>query len=468
MRQTIRSLTVVLVIVAGSAMAGNSAIPVAALSAGTFTVQLTDQSAFTEPAPVLTRRQREVFMNGRSIFNRQWASIKSLNGDWGLGPTFIADRCSACHLRNGRGHPPASTDEQLLSMLVRVSVPGSSEHGGPKPHPDYGDQLQNRSLDGSNVDLAHDGYPIPHEADVYLDWEEQTVALADGETASLRKPKLRIENPAFGSLDGVMTSLRVAQPLVGVGFLDAVPEETILALARAQQKHGINGRANYVRDDIAQKTALGRYGWKANVPSLRQQSAGAALGDMGVISNLYPQQNCPPVQTFCAKMLPGNVPELADMELDALVLWLQGLAVPAPRNFEDAQAQRGAQLFAEAQCSVCHTPEMKTGPFEALPQLSNQTFHAYTDLLLHDMGDGLADGRPDFQAGPRDWRTPPLWGLGLTQTVTGRFTLLHDGRARNVTEAILWHGGEAKASRDTFAAMPRQDREALVKFVEAI
>jgi CxxC motif-containing protein (DUF1111 family) len=463
-----RNWFAVLVCIAGTAMAGAVAIDEASLSAGTFTVTLTDHTAYSEPAPVLDRKQREIFMAGRSVFHRQWASIKSLNGDWGLGPTFIADRCVACHVNTGRGHPPSTPDEQLLSVLVRVSVPGENTHGGPKPHPNYGDQLQNRSLDGSNIDLAHDGYPVPHEANLYIDWEEHSVTLADGETVNLRRPKLRIEHAAFGPIDNVMTSLRVAQPLVGIGFLDSVPEETILALARDQKAQGVNGRPNYVWDDIGQRAALGRYGWKANVPNLAQQVAAAALGDMGVISNLYPEQDCPPIQIVCANMLPGNFPELADMEVDALVLWLRGLAVPAQRNVADPQVQHGAKLFDEARCSVCHVPELKTSDFPALPQLSNQTFRAYTDLLLHDMGEGLADGRPDFKASPRDWRTPALWGLGLSETVTGQSTLLHDGRARNVTEAILWHGGEAQASRDAFAKMSKVQRDALVKFVESI
>jgi CxxC motif-containing protein (DUF1111 family) len=209
-----RNWFAVLVCIAGTAMAGAVAIDEASLSAGTFTVTLTDHTAYSEPAPVLDRKQREIFMAGRSVFHRQWASIKSLNGDWGLGPTFIADRCVACHVNTGRGHPPSTPDEQLLSVLVRVSVPGENTHGGPKPHPNYGDQLQNRSLDGSNIDLAHDGYPVPHEANLYIDWEEHSVTLADGETVNLRRPKLRIEHAAFGPIDNVMTSLRVAQPLV--------------------------------------------------------------------------------------------------------------------------------------------------------------------------------------------------------------------------------------------------------------
>jgi CxxC motif-containing protein (DUF1111 family) len=459
----------VLLLAAGGFAIGAGGVDDAALSAGSFTIQRFDSKAFSEPAPVLTHKQRQTFMAGRSVFNRQWASVNSLNGDWGLGPTFIADRCSACHVNSGRGNPPKLADEQLLSMIVRLSIPGTDEHGGPKPHTSYGDQFQNRSMDGRNVDLAYAGTPVPNEADLFLDWEEQTVAFADGETVTLRKPKLRIENLKFGELGGdTMLSLRIAQPLVGAGFLDAVAEETILSIAERQRAQNFNGRTNRVWDAVNKRMALGRYGWKANVPSLKQQIAAAALGDMGVNSNLYPEQNCPPVQTICAKQLPGNFPEIIDHEIDALELWLQGLAVPARRDAADPGVRRGAELFAGAQCAVCHVPELKTGKFSNLPQLSDQVFHAYTDLLLHDMGEELADGRPDFAAGPRDWRTPALWGLGLSQTVSGSTAMLHDGRARNVSEAILWHGGEAENARKAFRNMTRQERADLVRFVEAI
>jgi len=459
----------VLLLAAGGFAAGGDAIDDATLSAGSFTIRRFDRQAFSEPAPVLTLKQRQTFMVGRNVFNRQWASVNSLNGDWGLGPTFIADRCSACHVNSGRGVPPQSSDEQLLSMLVRLSIPGSGEHGGPKPHPHYGDQIQNRSLDGRSVDLAYAGTPVPNEADLFLDWEEHTVAFADGETVLLRKPKLRIENLKFGELgDGTMLSLRMAQPLVGIGFLEAVPEEALLAIAQKQRALNFNGRPNRVWDAVHKRMALGRFGWKANVPSLKQQIAAAALGDMGVNSNLFPEQNCPPVQVVCSKQLPGNFPEIIDHEIDAVELWLQGLAVPARRDVADSGVKRGAELFAGAQCAVCHVPELRTGRFSNLPQLSDQVFHAYTDLLLHDMGEELADGRPDFAAGPRDWRTPALWGLGLSQTVSGSTAMLHDGRARNVSEAILWHGGEAESAREAFRNMTRQERADLVRFVEAI
>ena len=459
----------VLLLVAGALAIGADAVEDPTLSAGSFTIRRFDDQAFSEPASVLTAKQRQLFMAGRSVFKRQWASVNSLNGDWGLGPTFVADRCSACHVNTGRGSPPPSSGEQLLSMLVRLSIPGIGEHGGPQPHPHYGDQFQNRSLDGRNVDLAYAGAPVPNEADLFLDWQERIVAFADEETVMLRKPTLRIENLKFGDLDSsVMTSLRIAQPLVGIGFLEAVPEETILAIARKQRAQNFNGRPNRVWDAVNRRMALGRFGWKANVPTLKQQIAAAALGDIGVNSHLYPEQNCPPVQTVCAKLLPGNVPEIIDHEIDALELWLQALAVPARRDVNDASVRRGAELFATAQCAVCHVPELRTGRFPKLPQLADQVFHAYTDLLLHDMGDELADGRPDFAAGERDWRTPALWGLGLSQTVSGSTAMLHDGRARTVAEAILWHGGEAGNSRETFRNMRKDEREALVKFVESI
>jgi CxxC motif-containing protein (DUF1111 family) len=266
-----------------------------------------------------------------------------------------------------------------------------------------------------------------------------------------------------------MTSMRIAQPLQGLGLLEAVPESALLAIAEEQRGVGINGRLNWVRDDVHQRMATGRFGWKANQPSIRQQIAAASLADMGLTTRMYRQQNCPPVQKLCAMQTPGNDPEVAWTDWDELELWTRALAVPARRNAEDPQVWRGEQLFAQARCAVCHVPTLRTAAnFTGMTQLANQTIHPYTDLLLHDMGEDLADGRPDFKAGPRDWRTPPLWGLGLSQTVNGSTAMLHDGRGRTVTEAILWHGGEAAASRDAFARMHKSDRAALVRFVESL
>ncbi len=217
--------------------------------------------------------------------------------------------------------------------------------------------------------------PVPPEADIFLDWEERTVTFPDGATVELRSPKLRIENLNFGPLGAdIMTSTRIAQPIFGLGLLEAVSEQTLLDIARKQDALGFNGRPNYVWDSINQRAALGRFGWKANQPSLKQQIVSAAIGDMGVASKFSPEQNCPPVQDVCARHLPGNDPELGTSEIDTLELWLHGLAVPARRNVNDPEVRRGAALFSSAQCAVCHVPELKTGKFQKLPQLSGPGF----------------------------------------------------------------------------------------------
>ncbi len=435
-----------------------------------FLVNRADSEAYAQPLPSLTYKQQQIFMAGRGHFNRRWVIFGVAAGDWGLGPTFIADRCSACHVGGGRGVPPSQPTEQLSSMLVRISLPGVDEHGAPRPVPHYGDQLQNRALQGQSFELSYSDKPVPEEAHVYLDWLESNVTLADDTPVDLRKPVVRIENLNFGALpDDTQLSLRIAQPIFGMGLLEAVPEQTLREIAARQQARGFNGRTNTVWDEINKRPALGRFGWKANQPSVRQQIAAAFLGDMGVTSSLYVEQNCPPPQDLCAHEVPGNRPELIDPDWNDLELWTLGLAVPAPRNLALPEVQRGATLFKDAQCDVCHVPTLRTADqFDRLPQLAKQTINAYTDLLLHDMGDELADGRPDFAAGPRDWRTPPLWGLGLSQVVSGSSALLHDGRARNVTEAIMWHGGEGAASREAFGRMTKDQRAALLAFLTSI
>jgi CxxC motif-containing protein (DUF1111 family) len=260
-----------------------------------------------------------------------------------------------------------------------------------------------------------------------------------------------------------------------------VPEPTILALAKEQERLGVSGRPNYVWDVENETVALGRFGWKANQPSLRQQTAGAFHGDIGATTFIFQEENCPPVQRACLDIpsaskcggqggCEGNTfrPEVVPSRLTNITFYLQALAVPARRNAGDAEVKRGEALFAQANCAACHVPALKTGPKPALRAAADLTIYAYTDLLLHDMGEELADHRPDFKADGREWRTAPLWGIGLLRTVNGHSDLLHDGRARNVTEAILWHGGEAEKSREAFRAMGKADRDALVKFVESL
>jgi CxxC motif-containing protein (DUF1111 family) len=462
-------LVLAAVALGGFAQSGDT-IDDAQLSAGRLTLARFDEHAFSEPAPFLTYKERQRFMRGRVHFNQRWVQAPSIGGDWGLGPTFITNKCSNCHIGGGRGAPPERADEAPIALLARLSLPGVGAHGEPLPHPVYGDQIQNFGLMGQDRDDTFLGDRVPPEIDWFVDWVVvRTETLADGTTVELRQPKLRVAKAWFGPLgDDTQVSLRITQPIFGLGLLEAIPDSALDAIAQQQAEHGMQGRRNRVRDDIGKTTAFGRFGWKANQPSIRQQIAAAFAGDLGVTSSLYIEMNCPPAQVDCAEQPPGNQPELIDSNWDELVFWTQALAVPARRNTGDPRFARGETLFAQAKCAVCHVPELVTGSYPALPSLEGQRVRAYTDLMLHDMGPGLADGRPDFLASPQDWRTPPLWGLGLSKTVSKTTAMLHDGRARDATEAILWHGGEATPSREAFRRLPKADRDALLFFLDSI
>jgi CxxC motif-containing protein (DUF1111 family) len=441
------------------ALAAGSSLDAVILSGGAFTVEIESERAYQQPAPILDADQLAQFVEGGKGFAQHWVVAPSILGLWGRGPTSNAEACTDCHENGGRGRPPEDATQPMHSMLVRLSIPGADPHGGPKPHHVYGDQLQNEGILGR----------VPPEGDPRLRWEMRSVALADGEIVQLRASALELQKLNFGPLGPeVMTSARVAPALIGVGLLDAVAEDTIRAIAAGEQAKGLRGRPNVVWDVINGREALGRFGYKANQPSVEQQIVAAYHADLGVTSRWFPEENCTEVQLECLAEPPGGHPELPEAFLDPVLLYARGLAVPARRDVGDALVKRGEALFALARCDGCHLPTLVTGDYRALPALSGQTIHPYTDLLLHDMGEGLADGRPDFRAGPRDWRTAPLWGLGLARTVNGNESLLHDGRARNLTEAILWHGGEAQTAREAFRSMPKADREALLAFLSSL
>jgi CxxC motif-containing protein (DUF1111 family) len=276
---------------------------------------------------------------------------------------------------------------------------------------------------------------------------------------------------SYGELSGsLLFSPRVAQQLIGLGLLEALDENTILSFTDENDvnRDGVSGRANYVYDFINKKTSIGRFGWKANQPSLRQQISSAFLGDMGLTTNMFSDENCTSAEQDCQKATTGGIPEVDESKLEKIIFYDATLAVPARRSVKDPQVLFGKKLFLQAKCDNCHKTKMTTGPHPSIPELSNQTIRPYTDLLLHDMGEALADGRPDFQATGQEWRTPPLWGIGLIKTVNKHTFLLHDGRARNIEEAILWHGGEGETSKQAFIKMPAEEREALIKFLESL
>ncbi len=419
----------------------------------------TTQDAYTQPLPGLTFEQHGDFAVGNSFDGDDWVIAPSSTAQRdGLGPLYNATSCSSCHARDGRGQPPPDGME-MLSMLVRLSVPGTDAHGGPLGEPSYGTQFQPRSIPG-----------VPSEGSTRLTWEETPGTYADGSAFSLRAPHLAFSTLGYGPMQAdTMFSVRVATPQFGLGLLEAVSEADVLANAdEGDANHdGISGRPNRVWDSIAGVLALGRFGWKANQPSLRQQTAAAMLGDIGLSSSIDPDQSCTHVETACASAPDGGSPELTDTILDLLVFYGQTLAVPARRSVGDPAVVRGRALFRDAGCAECHVPSFTTGASD-LPALSHQHIWPYTDLLLHDMGDGLADHRPDYEASGSEWRTPPLWGIGLSMTVNRHDLLLHDGRARGFEEAILWHGGEAEAAREAFRSMSADDRSALVRFLRSL
>ena len=431
-----------------------------ALSGGAATVSATTRQAFGQPLPHMTPDQETQFFVGNSFFNRNWVSAPSSTTTRdGLGPLFNARSCSACHLHDGRGRPPAP-GEDMLSMLVRLSIPGRDVQRGVVPEPTYGDQLNGRALPG-----------VPPEGRAVVTYEEIAGTYGDGESYSLRKPTYTFVDLNYGPMHPeTLLSPRVAQAMIGLGLLEAVPAEALMDLADPEDGDGdgVSGRPNRVWDKVRQQTVPGRFGWKANQPTVAQQVAGAFLGDIGITSSLFPFENCPPGALECREALNGGSPELSSRLLGHVVFYSRTLAVPARRDPDRPDVRRGRQLFEAAQCGACHTPTLRTGEVPGLPDLSRQMIHPYTDLLLHDMGAGLADGRPDFEATGSEWRTPPLWGIGLVQTVNRHTYFLHDGRARNLAEAILWHGGEAEASKEHFRRLPRADREALLQFLRSL
>ena len=438
--------------------------PGEALAGGETTVFDAGAHAFSLAARNLADEHETAFFVGNSFFNKNWVTApSSTTARDGLGPTFNARSCSGCHFEDGRGRPPLDEDEPMLSMLVRLSIPGEGEQGQPLDEPNYGGQLQPDAIEG-----------VPAEGRVIVHWAELPGSYADGEAYSLRVPTLEFVDLAFGPLaDEVLTSPRVAQQMIGLGLLEALPEATILGFADPDDDDGdgISGRPNHVWDPITQASILGRFGWKANQAGLRQQTAGAFLGDIGISSSLHGEQNCPAPQLECAAAITGSEagsPELSEDLLADVTAYSRLLAVPARRDVDDPEVLAGREHFHAFGCADCHVPRLETGVLEGFPEVSNQVIWPYTDLLLHEMGEGLADGRPDFEAEGDEWRTPPLWGIGLFAIVNDHTFYLHDGRARDLAEALLWHGGEAEAAKQAFVEASASDRAALLRFLDSL
>jgi len=424
------------------------------LSGGSQTVFDAGSGAYSHQFPTLSARSAFNHGVGDGSFEATFVTSPAPVNS-GLGPVFNNVSCASCHIADGRGRPPIS-NEILTSMLVRISILGEDQHGGPNPAPGFGGQLQQRSIYGSQA-----------EADVAISYVETSGFFSDGTTYSLRQPTIQLNNPYTSLPAGYMLSGRVAPPVFGMGLLEAIDEETINALSDEFDSNGdgISGRPNQVWDALKKQKTIGRFGWKAGNPTVIQQTAGAYNEDMGITNFIFPIESSHGQSQFDAL---DDDYELSDSLLYANAFYTQTLAVPARRNIDKPEVIRGKELFKQAKCSGCHTPMIRTETNVAFPEVSNQIIFPYTDLLLHDMGPELADNRPEFLANGQEWRTSPLWGIGLTELVNGHSNYLHDGRARNLMEAILWHGGEGQQSRDFVKHLNKSDRESLLAFLKSL
>lgn len=433
-------------------------------------------TAFSFPSANLSFEEQRDFLLGNGLFEKFWVSSPaSTQASDGLGPLFNARSCQGCHLRDGRGHPPRAGEEPV-ALFLRLSVPPETEAERTMldegralvlPEPTYGTQFQTFAVQG-----------LPAEGRLRVSYAEKPVTLADGTEVSLRVPTYEMTDLGYGPMrPDVMVSPRVAPQMIGLGLLEAIHPGDILARADPEDADGdgISGRASLRRDAQTGEWVLGRFGWKASEPTVRSQSAGAFAGDIGISSPDVPKPfgDCMPAQTACFDLPTGEQAHLGESEAPDPVMALvdfysRNLAVPARRDVDAPEVLTGKALFSDLGCASCHTPKYVTSRKAAQPGHRFQLIWPYTDLLLHDMGEGLADHRPAGSASGREWRTPPLWGIGLTELVSGQESYLHDGRARTLEEAILWHGGEGQAARDGYAALEKADRDALIRFLKSL
>mgnify|MGYP003640790505 FL=1 len=437
------------------------------------------RNAFTHYSANMAFEKRLDFKLGEALFQRLWvtAPTRTKAAD-GLGPLFNSRACNGCHIRNGRGHPVDENDpgSGATSMLLRLSIPPQNtdqlrDHLNGKvatiPDPVYGGQFQDFSVPG-----------IPAEGRVTVTYKTVPVDLEGGETVTLRKPTYGMTNLAYGPLHAdIMVSPRLAPPMIGLGLLEAISDDTLLARADPQDadNDGISGRVNYVWDLAKDDLAIGRFGWKAGMPTLDQQNQNAFQFDIGLSTPLYPNGSgdCTEAQTLCRNAPNGNSPEFENLEAhsqitDLVLYYARNIAPPVRINAGDADVIAGQKIFNVIGCAACHTPRYELPERADLPEQSGQVIWPYSDLLLHDMGDGLADHRPESQASGREWRTPPLWGIGRAKEIDDRAQFLHDGRATTILEAVLWHGGEATPARDAVTKLPPSDRSKLLAFLKSL
>ncbi len=463
-------------------------------------ISITSSESYSKPSSNITASRKGSFFIGNAFFRQPWViAPASTDSRDGLGALFNVAACQSCHVKDGRGHAPMTSDDDADSLLIRLAMPATTDKQRQQlqnsliekvAHPMYGGQLQDRGIQG-----------VPAEARIAVQWTDKPVTFADGHIETLRAPTFNLTSPGYGAFDEeLMVSPRVALPMIGLGLLDQIPDADIKKQAISINKNSINknsakndssdisGKFNLVMDPQTGKVALGRFGWKAGQTKLITQNQSAFNEDMGLTSNIRPNESCMPTQTACIKATTGadeqgngKPPvEVSDEVAKFVEFYTRNLAVPHRRGADDKLVLAGKKRFYDMGCQSCHTPRYQ------LPKTDDdhieqhgQVIYPYTDLLLHDMGDDLADRtiagklpsknlQVEFLANSYEWRTPALWGIGLAQTVDPQATFLHDGRARTLMEAVLWHSGEAKKQQKKVLMLDKQGRAELNAFLQSL
>lgn len=453
-------------------------------------IAITSSESYSKPASNISASRKGNFFIGNAFFKQPWViAPASTDSRDGLGALFNVAACQSCHIKDGRGHAPVNGEDNADSLLIRLAMPAVNEEQRKALsqsqiekiiHPVYGGQLQDRGVQG-----------VPAEATIKVTWTEMPVTFEDGHVVNLRRPSFQLENPGYGPFDPeLMVSPRVALPMIGLGLLEYIPEQAIKRQADSKDKDqdGISGKYNWVIDPETGKKALGKFGWKAGQTRLITQNMSAFNEDMGLTSHIRPVESCTKNQPECLKTPTGaddqgdgKPPvEVSDEVAKFVEFYTQNLAVPDRRMADDKTVLAGKKRFYDIGCQNCHTPryQLPKGSDNNLEQ-HGQVIYPYTDLLLHDMGEDLADrtiagklpskeAQVEFLATSYEWRTPALWGIGLAQTVDSQATFLHDGRARTLMEAVLWHGGEAQSQKQKVLKLDKKGREELQAFLNSL
>lgn len=439
------------------------------LPGGQMTAVRLSHRTFVEPGRNMQSMEKLEFFTGFSLFRDPWVIAPSSTTDRdGLGPLFNTRSCISCHTVGGRGPLPEEGESKPSALVIRL---GATEQTQPMIDPVYGGQIQPRAIHITSVDMQQ---KLPGEAQLILKYLSLTGSYADGSEYNLQQPRYQLSQLAYGDLHPNMgISPRFAPVVYGTGLLDAIADSDLLAQEDVDDadNDGISARYNRVPQVETGTLKIGRFGHKAKHPSLAQQVAAAFRDDIGITNRFFSDESCSQYQEDCFKVsaLGGHKGvEIPDHLLDLVIKFNRGLAVPPARGLDKPQALQGRTLFYQSGCEGCHTASYITAKDYPVKALAGQRIWPYTDLALHDMGEALADGVREYSASGREWRTPPLWGLGLALKFRKKQGYLHDGRARSLEEAILWHGGEAEQSKQLFKQLNQNERQAMIAFLKAI